>query len=87
MSSIARTRADVDVCSGAKAGAEILERYPADCLVEILEGQGDWCKIKPIRLNNVVSGYVPRRGLATNLAPVPGRTDLYDWKGALPHMP
>ena len=31
-----------------------------------------------------VAGYVPRRGLATNLAPVPGRTDLYDWKGALP---
>jgi penicillin amidase len=31
-----------------------------------------------------VAGYVPHRGLATNLAPVPGRTDLYDWKGALP---
>jgi penicillin amidase len=31
-----------------------------------------------------VAGFVPRRGLATNLAPVPGRTDLYDWKGALP---
>ena len=31
-----------------------------------------------------VAGSVPRRGLATSLAPVPGRTDSYDWKGALP---
>ncbi len=31
-----------------------------------------------------VAGTVPRRGLATSLAPVPGRTDVYDWKGAIP---
>jgi hypothetical protein len=63
MSSFARTRADVDVRSGANVGAGVLERFPTDCLVEILEEQGDWYKIKPVRLKYTVSGYVPHAAL------------------------
>ena len=63
MSPFARTRADVDVRASANAGSNILERFPTDCLVEVLEEQGDWYKIKPVRLKRTVSGYVHRQGL------------------------
>jgi hypothetical protein len=63
MSSFARTRAEVDIRTSANAGTDIVERFPTDCLVEILEEKDDWCKIKPVRLMYTASGYVPRRGL------------------------
>jgi hypothetical protein len=56
---IARTRADVDVRPNLQVDASILDRYPTDCAVEVLEEQNRWFKIKPLRLMHSVTGYVP----------------------------
>jgi hypothetical protein len=63
MSAYARFRADIDVLEKAKAGSDIRDRYPTDCPVEILEDQGEWLKVKPVRLLYAVNGYVPRVAL------------------------
>ncbi len=59
MAEYARTRADVDLRSGPKANAEVMDRFPADCEVEILETQDGWHKIKATRLQRALKGYVP----------------------------
>lgn len=63
MSNIARLRADSDIRLTASNKAQVLDRFPTNCLVEILEEQADWVKIKPVRLKRTTSGYVPRIAL------------------------
>ncbi len=63
MSKVARTRSDVDIRSGAKSSASILDRIPADCPVEILEDLNGWFKVKPARMVHGVSGYLPEAAL------------------------
>jgi len=60
---IARTRADVDIRSSLKVDASILDRFPTDCAVEILEEQKGWFKVKPMRLMHTISGYLPKPAL------------------------
>jgi len=67
----AHLRADVDIRANASANSEILDRFPTNCLVEILEDQGDWLKVKPVRLKKTVSGFVPRIALIFPLQPKP----------------
>jgi hypothetical protein len=69
MSNIARLRADTDIRLTASNKAQVLDRFPTNCLVEFLEEQGDWVKIKPVRLKRTTSGFVPR--LALILPPEP----------------
>jgi hypothetical protein len=63
MTVIARTRADVDVRSSLKVDASILDRFPGDCLVEVLEELNGWYKIKPMRLMHTITGYLPKPAL------------------------
>jgi hypothetical protein len=63
MFSAARTRADVDIRSGAKSGAGILDRLAGDCPVDILETLDGWYKVKPTRLVHGISGYLPEAAL------------------------
>jgi hypothetical protein len=69
MSANARTRADVDIHAKANLTANILDRYPTDSPVEILEDKDGWYKIKPVRLQATASGYVPRAGLIFPVEP------------------
>lgn len=71
MSPVARTRADVDIRSGPKSGASILDRLPSDCPVEILEELNGWFKVKPVRLVHGVSGYLPEAALTFPVAARP----------------
>ncbi len=63
MAEYARLRADINIRSTASPQAEIVERFPTNCLVEILEDQGDWLKVKAIRIKKTPSGFIPRLGL------------------------
>lgn len=68
MSEMARTRAEVDIRSGPKAGAGILDRLPTDCSVEILADLNRWYKVKPGRILNSVSGFLPQMALTFPVA-------------------
>jgi len=59
----ARLRADVDLRKTASANAASIERFPTNCLVEILEDQGDWLRIKAVRIKKTLTGFVPRPSL------------------------
>jgi hypothetical protein len=63
MSTIARLRADTDIRLNGEKKAQVIDRFPTNCLVEILEDLGDWVKIKPVRLKRTTSGYAPRQAL------------------------
>ncbi len=63
MSPVARTRADVDIRSGPKSSAGILDRIPGDCPVEILEDLNGWFNVKPARMVHGISGYLPEAAL------------------------
>jgi len=72
--SIVRTRAEIDIFAKPKAGTPMDERFPADCPVYILEEQDDWCRIKPVRIQHTVSGFVPRTAL---VFPDPERSSVF----------
>ena len=63
MSQVARTRADVDIRSGPKSSASILDRIPTDCSVEIIEELNGWFNVKPARMLHGISGYLPEAAL------------------------
>lgn len=71
MLQIARTRADVDIRTAAKSNANILDRLPGDCPVEIIAEVNDWFKVKPERLVHGHSGYLPDIALAFPVASRP----------------
>ena len=59
----ARLRADVDLRKTGAANSASVDRFPTNCLVEILEDQGDWLHIKAVRIKKTLSGFVPRLSL------------------------
>lgn len=63
MTSYARLRADIDIREFASFTSQVIERYPTNSLVEILDEDDKWLHIKPIRIDKAVSGYIPRLGL------------------------
>ncbi len=63
MAEYARLRADINIRRTASPQAEIVERFPTNCLVEILEDQGDWLKVKALRIKKTPTGFIPRLGL------------------------
>jgi hypothetical protein len=63
MANFARLRADINIIEAASANADIVERFPANSLVEILEDHGDWLKIKAVRIKKTPTGFIPKQGL------------------------
>jgi len=61
MSTIARLRADTDIRLNGEKKAQVIDRFPTNCLVEILEDLGDWVKIKPVRLKRTTRSTCPGR--------------------------
>ncbi len=63
MPEYARTRADVDLRAGPAATTGVMDRFPTDCQVEILETQDGWHKIQAVRLKRSLKGFVPHVAL------------------------
>ena len=88
MSTTARLRADIDVHQTAAANSQILERFPTNCEVEILDEQGDWVHVKPVSLKDTTSGFVPSVALIFPSEPQPPVfPDIQRGKRSVPSVP